>query len=215
MSRDPIGIHGGPNALLFVRNTTVGHIDYLGLMDDPGGGGSGTIPAPPEGKPADCGKCCTTSDGKTGHYRCKFVSTDGVVTGGQDEADSHKRWKDGGKIQDRDAPLRKADWNPTLCFDVPKCEDGWACQNDPPLFVDRDTGKHFEDGDGHPRGREEGTPDHDSDGADGVSSRRCFELMSRPKWLGKWSWKAYHSDKVLSAWCMKCVASDTCPSCGE
>jgi RHS repeat-associated protein len=45
-SRDPIGIHGGPNLYAYVHNAPIGWIDGLGLM--------GT---PPRGS-AECGCCC-------------------------------------------------------------------------------------------------------------------------------------------------------------
>ena len=197
MSRDMFEDFSG-NSFHFCGNSPISHYDYLG-EDAPNLGGPLFPPPPPQSippdKPRQCGMCCTTEEGQDGIYECKWTSNSGVVTGGAAERRSHDAWKNMKPQPKRDGLTKW--WNPTLCFEMPQCDDGWMPQNNPPLLINKGTCDHLLDDDGRRRGSA-GAPDHEG------KNRYCYELNSRP-W-GDWSWKKNHDNKELGIWCMKCVA---------
>ena len=203
LSRDPEGILDGGNLYHYVHNSPYDYIDPLGMAAALPFGTSIPIglPEPPD-KPKDCGKCCENG----GIMNCGWVSSSGVVTGGSSEVRSHN--VDWAVNLHMSRVGMKKWWNPTLCFDVPKCPDGWTAQNEkapsklpPPLLYDSTTGVHLLDERGFRRGSND-APDHDAPGPTGASARICYELSTSGK--DGFGWKAPPATAQLAVWCTRC-----------
>ena len=218
MSRDPLEEFDGGNLYTFMRNGVLNKYDAWGLMAR----ASKRPTHEPYNKPNKCGSPCKTANGADGCYTCKWVSTQGVVTGGEKEAESHAKWKqmdtNGGWIKRirgehylkkygfESQPPREGTtewWNPTLCFERPQCDSDWHAENDPPYLISKNTGQHLLDDNGNRRGSNN-APDHNAGATE--SKRICYELNSR-SW-GDWSRKGNHKNKELGVWCSKCVPQE-------
>lgn len=194
LSRDPIGEDSGSYLFVFVRNSSLNHVDAFGLQTldpswpfDPGTAvnpltTSGSSLEPPR-KPEGCDKpcSCTKPDGSLGTLRCKYVNSEYTISGSQRNADTHHIHKD--QHPDNEDRSRKPEcWNPAYCFVDPKCDEGWTPHS---LRLYMTFG-------GQELTRDRGY-DHDNQG------RRCFEMKTR-----EWMFPIFRPKMKLGGWCTKC-----------
>jgi hypothetical protein len=181
LNPDPLSEEGGANFFSFVFDSPVNQIDPLGLF-----GCTPSPPADPPGKPADCDKPCSCDrpDGSKGVLKCQHVSASYTVTGGWTNFWNHQKYKWMKHPPDR---IGKPEyWNPTYCFDDPKCPDGWNAKS--PHYYDAQSGTDISAGGGN----YPGAPDHDGKG------RTCFEMSSAHWTTGS------RPNRKYGRWCTKC-----------
>ena len=142
LNPDPLSGEGDANFFSSVFDSPVNQIDPLGLF-----GCTPSPPADPPGKPADCDKPCSCDrpDGSKGVLKCQHVSASYTVTGGWTNWWNHQKYKWMKHPPDR---IGKPEyWNPTYCFDDPKCPDGWNAKS--PHYYDAQSGTDISAGGGN------------------------------------------------------------------